>query len=306
MNPLHFEKSFLIVLAVTISSSNSSVSGDIIGFGDFTAFEINVADSGSLPTTDSMSESIQLTNQGFLEARSIFHKVPQPVSQFEARFRYRAGNAAPLNGACFVIQNDPRGADAVGDNAINLGYSCPLSNPSACVINSVAVSIELDSLLPSKSGVYTNGSLGGGAQATSPVNLGSENEIEFLIRYNGGTEIEIEITDTVTLENITNVFQLGNSLPTIVAGNTAFVGFTASTSGGIRSNQFFSAFEFIGEYIDTDSDDDGVPDVIDDCPESATGAVVDQSGRPLGDVDSDCDVDLADFAVIANNFSGPN
>lgn len=54
-----------------------------------------------------------------------------------------------------------------------------------------------------------------------------------------------------------------------------------------------------------DGDQDGVPDDIDVCPASAPGAIVDSFGRPLGDFDLDCDVDLTDYAVLQINFTGP-
>ncbi len=42
------------------------------------------------------------------------------------------------------------------------------------------------------------------------------------------------------------------------------------------------------------------------CPTSAAPAGVDSGGRPLGDLDNDSDVDLADFDIMQENFSGPN
>jgi hypothetical protein len=54
-----------------------------------------------------------------------------------------------------------------------------------------------------------------------------------------------------------------------------------------------------------DADDDGVDDGKDVCPTSPAPGGVDGDGRPLGDVDTDCDVDLQDYAIIQANMSGP-
>jgi len=54
-----------------------------------------------------------------------------------------------------------------------------------------------------------------------------------------------------------------------------------------------------------DEDGDGVTDCYDVCPGTVLGAPVDETGRPLADLDGDCDVDLADYAIFAQSFSGP-
>lgn len=54
-----------------------------------------------------------------------------------------------------------------------------------------------------------------------------------------------------------------------------------------------------------DSDGDGVPDDRDVCCNTPDGLLVDEQGRPLGDFDGDCDVDLADYAVTQSNLTGP-
>ncbi len=54
-----------------------------------------------------------------------------------------------------------------------------------------------------------------------------------------------------------------------------------------------------------DSDGDGIADDIDVCCGTPTGTSVDALGRPIGDVDLDCDVDLNDVARLAANFTGP-
>jgi len=54
-----------------------------------------------------------------------------------------------------------------------------------------------------------------------------------------------------------------------------------------------------------DSDGDGVPDDVDVCCVTLPGAQVDAEGRPLGDFDGDCDVDLSDFGIFQANLTGP-
>ncbi|UCG16696.1 MAG: SUMF1/EgtB/PvdO family nonheme iron enzyme [Phycisphaerales bacterium] len=54
-----------------------------------------------------------------------------------------------------------------------------------------------------------------------------------------------------------------------------------------------------------DVDGDGVDDAIDVCDNTVPGTAVDAEGRPLGDVDRDCDADLADYALFQQGFTGP-
>ncbi len=54
-----------------------------------------------------------------------------------------------------------------------------------------------------------------------------------------------------------------------------------------------------------DEDGDGVPDDQDVCCGTPLGVAVDETGRPIGDLDGDCDVDLADWAMMQVNFTGP-
>jgi hypothetical protein len=56
---------------------------------------------------------------------------------------------------------------------------------------------------------------------------------------------------------------------------------------------------------DTDLDDDGVDDCEDACRGTPAGIPVDSEGRPVGDADEDCDVDMDDFALFQQSFMGP-
>ncbi|GJM26170.1 MAG: hypothetical protein DHS20C16_25850 [Phycisphaerae bacterium] len=54
-----------------------------------------------------------------------------------------------------------------------------------------------------------------------------------------------------------------------------------------------------------DEDSDGVPDEQDVCCGTPIGVDVDETGRPIGDLDGDCDVDLVDYGLMQANFTGP-
>ena len=56
---------------------------------------------------------------------------------------------------------------------------------------------------------------------------------------------------------------------------------------------------------DCDLDGDGVIDSIDVCCNTPPGTAVDATGRPIGDLDLDCDNDLNDFAIFSGGVTGP-
>ncbi len=54
-----------------------------------------------------------------------------------------------------------------------------------------------------------------------------------------------------------------------------------------------------------DTDGDGVDDALDVCNNTPAGVMVDAQGRPLGDLDNDCDADAADYGMFAACLNGP-
>ncbi len=54
-----------------------------------------------------------------------------------------------------------------------------------------------------------------------------------------------------------------------------------------------------------DTDGDGVDNVSDVCCGTPSGILVDEEGRPFGDVDADCDVDLRDHALLQAELTAP-
>ena len=228
----------LSLMLVGFMQNNSWVKADIIGFGNFSGFTINQADSASAPTI--MPGAVQITSKVFAECRSIFANTPQDISTFSASFTYRAaeGTVGGGYGAAFVLQNSGAGAHTISST---IG-SVPLFGYAPAFNQSAAISLEyLNGSVAS--GFYTNGLVGGGAPNTSPVNLFSGNPINVTLVYDGSILHET-LVDAVTSASYDALYLM--NLPAIVGGSSAYVGFTAGGSGGGGdSNQFLSNFQFV-------------------------------------------------------------
>ena len=57
--------------------------------------------------------------------------------------------------------------------------------------------------------------------------------------------------------------------------------------------------------VAADDDMDGVPNYADACPDTPLGVLVDEDGRPIGDLNQDCYNDMIDFGLYQQGFSGP-
>lgn len=60
-----------------------------------------------------------------------------------------------------------------------------------------------------------------------------------------------------------------------------------------------------GDACDPDIDNDGVPNEEDVCDSTPPGAHVQPDGGLLGDLDGDCDCDVADFVLFSADWTGP-
>jgi hypothetical protein len=204
---------------------------DIIGFGgNGTGFTLNKGGSGDGPSV--ASDVLTLTTQMNSEGNSIFFNTPQTYSPFLANFTYQDVGGGGADGFTFVLQNDPRGAAAVGDGGGNLGYG-----GGAKITPSGAVDFNIYSGNGgSKSGFTGNGIIS--FASTSPVDITSGHPINVTVLYNG-TAITETLLDTTTGQTFT-ASQPG--APPL-GGPTAYVGFTGAT-GGVNANQTISNFSY--------------------------------------------------------------
>ena len=140
------------------------------------------------------------------------------------------------DGITFTIQGDPRGASAVGPGGGGLGYG-PDNNTktdSRDITNSVAVKFDIfnnqgegnDSTGLFQDGVAptVTGSID---LSSSGLELNSGDVIDATLTYNGTTLTET-LTDTATGVSAPTQSYTVN-IPSLVGGNTAFVGFTGAT-----------------------------------------------------------------------------
>jgi hypothetical protein len=171
----------------------------------------------------------RLTDGGNGEAGSIFTKTKLSDTSFTTTFvlRDQAVNGGGADSLSFVLQNDPRGAAALGGGGGDGGY--------AGIQNSIAVKFDLWSNgthVPT-TGLFFNGQ---SPHSDNPQDVTVKGGISFLsgdpiqvtLTYNGTTLTE-SLRDTITGQTFSYDWLV--NLPQILGGNTAYGGFTAGTGG---------------------------------------------------------------------------
>jgi hypothetical protein len=223
------------VAAATYTISSGSTSYINYPSGGFTASRLSLQGN---PTVT--SGSLQLTNGGAGENSAVWFATKVPVQSFSTDFTFQQLNAT-ADGMTFAIQNDPKGIWALGDAGGGLGYQG--------IQNSVAVKFDLYSNAgegPDSTGLYTVG-----AAPTMPaVNLSStginlrSGDVTHAHMVYDGTNLTMTLTDTATNAAVTEVFPV--NIPSIVGGNTAFVGFTGGT-GSTTATQNVLSWTYVSQ-----------------------------------------------------------
>ena len=174
--------------------------------------------------------ALQVTSEAGYQAGSAFYTTPINVGEntsFQTSFAFQINGGAGAGGAdgfALVLQNSPRGSDAVGGNAGWLGYGG--------IARSVAIEFDTwrngwdqfnDELAVTVNGDFQNQL----AAAQSPINLNSGAVNYAWVDYNGATnELTVYVSDTnqrpLSPSLTTNI-----NLPGIV-GSQLYAGFSAS------------------------------------------------------------------------------
>jgi hypothetical protein len=173
--------------------------------------------------------TLELTDGSGNENRTVFDRQVVNVQQFTNDFTFQLTNAA-ADGFTFTIQGNSLsilGAQGLGGG---LGY--------AGITKSVAVKFDLynnNGEGTNSTGLYTNGAnpFKPSTDLTGHVDLHSGQVFAVHMEYDG-TTLAVTIADTVTGQSFTSDYIV--NIPSIVGGNTAYVGFTGGT-GGLAATQ---------------------------------------------------------------------
>jgi RHS repeat-associated protein len=172
---------------------------------------------------------LQLTDGGGGEARSAWFTTEVPVQTFTTDFTFQQINANG-DGMSFTIQG--QGAGAVGGSGGGMGYSS--------IPTSVAVKFALYGWSNGATGLYVDGAApnsGGIDLSSTGINLHSGDVMDAHLVYDG-TNLTMTLTDTATNASVTEVFPV--DIPSIVGGNTAYVGFTGGTGAATATQNVLS------------------------------------------------------------------
>jgi hypothetical protein len=183
---------------------------------------------------------LRLTDGGATEARSAFFSSPVNVAQFTSDFSFQLTTP---NGDGFTFTIQGTGATALGPSGGGLGYGPDSPTGPAGIAKSVAVKFDLYN--NAGEGVDSTGSYTNGASPTTPaldmtssgVNLHSGDVFNVHLTYNG-TTLAWTITDATTGKTFTASATV--NIPSLVGGNTAFVGFTAGTGGATATQDIIT------------------------------------------------------------------
>jgi hypothetical protein len=239
-----------------VYSTNASPPPPVGLISGFSSFSLNGANgagvngsattdnnNGASPKLSTDNNTLTLTTAATNQASSAFYTIPDSYGNFTASFTYQesGGTTPPGNGFTFVLQDDSRGANALGGGAENLGYSTDAAHAATAISPSVAAEFNMNGV--SSVSVTANGAntVSSTTSNTGSVNLASGDPIKISFSYNSSSLTET-LTDTTTNATFTTTYNNVN-IPSYLGIDTAFVGFTAGT-GANNALQTISNFTY--------------------------------------------------------------
>jgi len=224
----------------TIVSSGGGGSGTLPSYGSgFTSSGLTLNGNAAINGT-----RLRLTDGGTAESSSAFYNNLVNVQSFSSNFSFQLTDAT-ADGFIFCIQgNSPT---SLGQNGAKLGYSFDKTGANG-IGNSVAVKFDIynnDGEGIDSTGMFTNG-----ARATIPavdmtasgINLRSGDVMNVNMTYDG-TTLTWTINDATTGTSFTTSAVV--NIPSLVGGNTAYVGFTGSTETASTATEDILTWTFV-------------------------------------------------------------
>jgi hypothetical protein len=228
------------------STYTINLGGTGVNFSNgFSASASSMTFNGSTGLDDTR---LQLTSGLQNQAGSAFYNTPVSIQSFTTDFTMQLSNPV-ADGITFTIQGS--GLTALGPSGGGLGYGPDSpTNPSASANTSIAksVAVKFDFFSNAGEGTDSTGLYTNGASPTVPavdmtssgVNLLSGDTMSVHLAYDG-TTLALTVTDAVANKRFTTSWPV--NIPSIVGGNTAYVGFTGGT-GGSTSSQKITTWTF--------------------------------------------------------------
>jgi hypothetical protein len=207
-----------------VNEASVSFGGGFAGAGSSLSLNGGASLSGS---------ALELTDGARNENRTAFDTQVVNVQQFTTDFAFQLANAA-ADGFTFTIQgNSPSILGGQGWGG-GLGY--------AGIPKSVAVKFDLynnNGEGIDSTGLYTNGAnpFEPSTDLTGHVDLHSGHIFAVHMEYDG-TTLAVTIADTVTGQSFTSDYIV--NIPSIVGGNTAYVGFTGGTGKTVATQKILT------------------------------------------------------------------
>jgi primosomal replication protein N len=245
-----FTDSLVAVAAYQIGSSNVVNLGSGFSSGDGMILCGNAVRVGS---------TIQLTDTAHpIETGTTWWGAPVDITSFSTAFSLKF-TSANANGLAFVLQNQNQtaatgwngtygscqihvtgGPNAMGNYQSGMGAGAQQSGTGYIgLYNSVILAFDLFNT-PNSVGLYTGGAEPAGSQVsiTGGVSLGNSTPISCALTYDGTTLSMLLTQGSNTFSHSWNV-----NMPSVIGGNDAYAGFTAST-GGEQANMFVNSWTF--------------------------------------------------------------
>jgi len=228
-------------------ATSSVVSVTIVPYLTFNSNGATWTAQGSTPSAIWQGTNVaQLTPLVNSQSNSIFYSFPVNTGVFQAAFTYQVtaipgGTTGPGEGLAFCIQNDPRGASAIGYGSAGLGVG---TIPDVLINPTITPSVEFEFSCGSSTSTTTtgvswdvNGAIGPFASA-APIAFDTKttggNPINVIITCVGGVAM-VSLTDTNAGTQFSVLTNL--NVASILGSTNGYVGFTASTGAPYAAQQ---------------------------------------------------------------------